>query len=221
VKDVIESCGVPHTEVDLIVANGSPIGFSHCLMSDQTVDIHPVSAPPELLPGERLQQRGLSRFVADCHLGKLARHLRLLGIDVVYENQATDAQLLVTATSGDRALLTRDRRLLMHSVVRHGYCPRSPDPETQTIEVILRFALAERVAPFTRCLQCNGFLERVDKAAVFGQLEPLTKVYYEDFRRCGACGKIYWPGSHFDKLQHRLERIRSELNRNSKIQNRK
>jgi uncharacterized protein len=207
VKDAIESCGVPHTEVDLIVAAGVPVSFLHQLVSDEEIDIYPVSAAPELFPGNRLQQRGLARFVADCHLGKLTRNLRLLGFDVLYDNQATDAQLLTTATTEDRALLTRDRRLLMHAVVRHGYCPRSHDPNEQIIEVARRFELA-RLDPYTRCLRCNGLLERVEKADVFEQLEPLTKIYYHDFRRCTACAKIYWPGSHFEKLETRIDRIR-------------
>jgi uncharacterized protein with PIN domain len=209
VKDAIEACGVPHPEVDLIVAKAASISFSHHLISDEEIDVYPVPAPPELFPGERLQQRGVTRFVADGHLGKLARDLRLLGIDVLYDNRAADAQLLITATTDDRALLTRDRRLLMHRILRHGYCPRSHDPDEQIIEVIRRFDLAGLCAPFTRCLDCNASLERVEKAAVFERLEPLTKIYYQDFRRCSGCGKIYWPGSHFGKLQARIERIRN------------
>src|SRR5437762_12805384 len=114
VKDVIESCGVPHTEVDLILANGQPVTFAHHLVRDEEVDIYPVSAPPGLVPTDRLQQRAVTRFVADGHLGKLVRDLRLLGIDVRYDNDASDAQLLITVTTEDRALLTRDRRLLLH-----------------------------------------------------------------------------------------------------------
>lgn len=207
VKDVIESCGIPHTEIDLILVSGAPVSLSHHLVSDQEIDIYPISAPPQLFPGNRLQQRRLARFVADCHLGKLARNLRLLGLDVLYDNQATDAQLLITATN-DRALLTRDRRLLMHAIVRHGYCPRSTDPDEQVIEVSRRFDLGELIAPYTRCLQCNGLLQRVDKDEVLDQLEPLTKIYYHEFRRCLDCGKVYWPGSHFGKLQERVARIR-------------
>ena len=97
----------------------------------------------------------------------------------------------------------------MHAIVRHGYCPRSPDPDEQIIEVIRRFDLAELIVPYTRCLRCNGLLQRVDKAEVFDQLEPLTKIYYQDFRRCNVCAKIYWSGSHFEKLKGRLEQIRS------------
>jgi uncharacterized protein with PIN domain len=67
------------------------------------------------------------------------------------------------------------------------------------------------VAPYTRCLQCNGLLESVNKADVLERLEPLTKIYYENFRRCNACGKIYWPGSHFGKLEARLGKFRARL----------
>lgn len=208
VKDVIESCGVPHTEVDLILAD-APITFSHHVVDDEEIDVYPVSTSPDLFPGNRLQERRVTRFVADGHLGKLVRDLRLLGIDVLYDSHATDPQLLITATTEDRALLTRDRRLLMHAILRRGYCPRSHDPDEQIIEVIRRFDLAEVIAPYTRCVQCNGLLERVNKADVFDQLESLTKIYYQDFRRCRACGKIYWPGSHFGKLEARIDRIRN------------
>ena len=213
VKDVIESCGVPHTEVDLILANGQPVTFAHHLVRDEEVDIYPVSAPPDLFPANRLQQRAVTRFVADGHLGKLVRDLRLLGIDVRYDNDASDAQLLITVTTEDRALLTRDRRLLMHAIVRHGYCPRSQLHEEQTLEVVKRFDLAKAIMPFTRCVRCNGPLSHVEKDHILDQLEPLTRLYYEDFRRCAECGRIYWAGSHFEKLEARLEKIRARLNR--------
>lgn len=208
VKDVIESCGVPHTEVDLILLNGDPIGFAHQLLANGEIDVFPVAAAPELFSAHRLQQRRLTAFVADGHLGKLARDLRLLGIDVRYENRATDSQLLTIAIAEHRALLTRDRHLLMRAALQHGYCPRSHLHEEQTLEVIRRFDLGDVITPYTRCLCCNGLLAGVRKDEVVDQLEPLTRIYYEDFRRCTECGKIYWPGSHFAKLQSRIERIR-------------
>ena len=208
VKDVIESCGVPHPEVDLILVNDEPVEFAQALMIESEIDVFPVPAPPELFPASRLQQRCIRRFVADGHLGKLARDLRLLGIDVHYENQANDTQLLAMISSGDCALLTRDRRLLMHAIVRHGYCPRSAEHEEQTVEVVKRFDLAEAIAPHTRCLRCNGVLARVEKSEILDRLEPLTRLYYEDFRRCLECAKIYWRGSHFEKLRSRIERLR-------------
>jgi len=209
VKDAIESCGVPHPEVDLIYCDGGAVPFEHLLTEDAVVDVHGLTDSP-VKRGEGLQQRRITKFIADGHLGKLARDLRLLGFDVAYEPDASDSSL-AGSCSDDRALLTRDRRLLMHKIVRHGYCPRSSDPDEQIIEVIRRFDLAELVTPYSRCVRCNGLLVKVNKADVVDQLEPLTKIHYDDFRRCTDCGQIYWSGSHFGKLEARLEKIRTSL----------
>jgi uncharacterized protein with PIN domain len=212
VKDLIESCGVPHTEVDLILVNGAPADFAQVLDQDAEVDVY--SSDYErftFFPENRLQTTAIQKFVADGHLGKLVRDLRLLGLDVLYDRDAEDRQLLALAIAGDRALLTRDRRLLMHAVLRHGYYLRSQDPFEQTLEVLRRFELATALAPFTRCLSCNAPLQPVEKAEVFERLEPLTKIYYEQFRRCDGCRQVYWRGSHFDKLQARVEEVRATL----------
>ena len=209
VKDAIEACGVPHPEVDLIVCNGIPVGFGHQLITAARIEVHPVGGASTLFPHNRLQQRRITRFVADGHLGKLVRDLRLLGIDVSYASTASDDDLITIATSQNRALLTRDRRLLMHAVIEHGYSPRSQIAEEQTCEVLRRFDLAEVIQPYSRCLRCNGSLAAVEKHVVIDELEPLTRLYYHDFRRCGGCGAVYWPGSHFGKLQARIERIRA------------
>jgi uncharacterized protein with PIN domain len=111
----------------------------------------------------------------------------------------------------NRALLTRDRRLLMHAIVQHGYCPRSQKADEQTIEVLRRFKLSALIAPFKRCLRCNALLKQVAKADVIDELEPLTKIYYEQFRRCPDCGRVYWSGSHYEKLKKRIETIQTLL----------
>lgn len=211
VKDVIESCGVPHTEVDLILRDRIPLGFAHLLSSDASLEIYPVGWSPEAFAANRLQRREIVTFVVDGHLGKLARDLRLFGVDTVYRNDTDDRALADIAVAQQRGLLTRDRRLLMHAVIRDGYCPRSDRAEEQIVEVLRRFDLREAIRPYTRCLRCNAVLERVEKSAVMERLEPLTKIYYKDFRRCSGCGQIYWPGSHFDKLEARLERIRAAM----------
>jgi uncharacterized protein with PIN domain len=211
VKDVIESCGVPHPEVDLILVNGQPVNFSCRIVKDAHIDLYPVQSQYPLFKEKRLQARSITRFVADGHLGTLARNLRLLGFDVAYDRQAQDQQLLSVMESEARALLTRDRRLLMHAVVETGYCPRSQNAEEQTIEVIRRFGLFDSIAPFTRCLRCNASLQIVTKAEIIEKLEPLTKIYYEQFRRCTGCGQIYWAGSHFLRLQKRLAEIRAHF----------
>jgi uncharacterized protein with PIN domain len=211
VKDVIESCGVPHTEVDLILCEGAPRDFRFHLTHELAVEVYPRSMLMDDRSARRLQRRHHSRFVVDGHLGKLARDLRLLGFDTVYRNDAEDAALLRTALDEERALLTRDRRLLMHAAVRDGYCPRSQFAEEQLAEVMRRFDLAATTKPYTRCLRCNGGLERVAKEAVIEQLEPLTKIYYDDFRRCSACGHVYWAGSHFRQLEARIDAVGRRL----------
>jgi uncharacterized protein len=243
IKDVIESCGVPHPEVDLILVDGQPVGFGHVVSKSSKVDIYPVSWDRDTFVTEnRLQTIKTARFVADVHLGKLVRNLRLLGFDVTYDPTAEDRELIRLARADDpetigssepssqvkprqgispseaqacgvhsRALLTRDRRLLMHAVVSHGYYLRSQDPIEQTLEVLRRFQLSSSLAPFTRCLRCNTLVEAVRKAEIIDQLEPLTKIYYEQFRRCPSCGQIYWPGSHFKKLEARIAHLRQRL----------
>jgi len=211
VKDVIESCGVPHPEVDLILVDGRPVNFGYALEWDADVDVYPVRLSCTLFEKHRLQVPRIKYFIADGHLGKLARDLRLLGFDVAYDRDADDRQLLAIMRESNRALLTRDRRLLMHAIVQHGYYLRSQNPINQTIEVLRRFDLFSAIAPFTRCLRCNAPLEEVKKNEVIQRLEPLTKIYYEEFRRCMGCGQIYWAGSHFSKLQERLEEIRTQF----------
>ena len=211
IKDVIESCGVPHPEVDLILVDEQRVGFDHTLANDAKIQVFPVVNHGTDHTYKRLQTIGIIRFVTDGHLGGLTRNLRLLGFDLAYDRNADDRQLLEVMTRENRALLTRDRRLLMHAIVQHGYCLRSQNPDKQTIEIVRRFDLLELIAPFTRCLRCNALLEETAKAEIIDKLEPLTKIYYNQFRRCPGCQQIYWSGSHFPKLQKRIEEIRSRV----------
>ena len=204
VKDVFESCGIPHPEVDLILVNQQAVELLFQIEKDCLIDVYPFSPQRVSL---HLQSRGIRSFVADGHLGKLVRDLRLLGIDVAYRNDADDRDLLSIMQREQRALLTRDRPLLMHRVVKNGFFPRSQKPFAQTIETLRRFELASALAPFTRCLRCNGILNRTEKKAVIDQLEPLTRLYYEDFTKCPSCGQTYWRGSHIAKLEKRVENI--------------
>jgi uncharacterized protein with PIN domain len=211
VKDVIESCGVPHPEVGMILVNGHSVGFDHTLAGDANIEVFPLENCSPLSTEKHLCRSQPMLFVADGHLGKLARNLRLLGFDVAYDRNAADPQLLDLMARENRALLTRDRRLLMHAIVQHGYFPRSQNAEEQTIEVVRRFKLLDLIAPFTRCLRCNARLQPAAKADVIKELEPLTKMYYQRFRRCPGCGRIYWAGSHFEKLKKRIETIQTRL----------
>jgi uncharacterized protein with PIN domain len=209
VKDVIESCGIPHPEVDLILVNRQPVEFSFQIKLDCLIDVYPFS--PRHCVSSRLQHRGVRTFIADGHLGKLVRDLRLLGIDVAYQNDADDHYLLQVMRHEKRALLTRDRPLLMHRVIEDGFFPRSQNPFEQTVETIRRFELVPGLAPFTRCLRCNGILNRTEKEVVIDQLEPLTRLYYDAFTRCPSCGQTYWRGSHIAKLEGRVTALSAKV----------
>ncbi|MBI3958777.1 MAG: twitching motility protein PilT [Chloroflexi bacterium] len=207
IKDAIEAQGIPHTEVGWLAVNGGPVGFDYQLQNGDGVDVGPVNGSPGVaapLP-LRAQPPEVWRFVLDVYLGKLARLLRLLGCDALYRNDYHDREIVQVSVAEGRAVLTRDRRLLHARVLEHGYWVRSTDPEVQLAEVIRRFHLRGQTAPFSRCLACNGVMEAVPKEAVLEELEPKTRRYYWEFWRCAACGKLYWQGSHFDRLVDLVE----------------
>lgn len=205
VKDAVEAMGVPHTEVDSIVVNGTPVGFGYHLKDGDAVSVYPASFSPEI--PERVALRGAPRpsFVVDVNLGKLARRLRMLGFDAAYRNDYTDHEIAGLAWSEDRIVLTRDRRLLRFRIITHGYWLRSDEPRTQVKEVLGRFGYYPLVKPFNRCLECNGVIVPVEKAEVFDRLEPKTKLYYDEFSICTDCGKVYWKGSHYDRMKETLD----------------
>lgn len=203
IKDMIESLGAPHTEVDLILVNGAPVDFSYIVQDGDRISVYPVFESFDILPVERLRPRPLreTRFVLDTHLGKLANYLRLLGFDALYHNDYPDEELARLSSEDRRILLTKDRGLLKRKLVTHGYCVRAPDPKKQLKEVLERFDLFGAARPFSRCVHCNGLLEPVDKQAVEDRLLPDTRQYYDDFYRCTVCDQVYWPGSHYDAMQ--------------------
>jgi uncharacterized protein len=213
VKDVLEAMGIPHTEVDLILVNGSVQGFGYRPGFGDRIAAYPVFEALDVGTTARLRPVPLRdpRFVVDVNLGRLARLLRLLGFDVWWSNAADDKTLADISIEQQRILLTRDRGLLKRRAVTHGLFVRSDDPEEQALEVIRRLDLRQRLAPLTRCVRCNGPLVAVSKDEVSDQLEPLTRQYYEDFSRCAGCGRIYWAGSHYARLVRLVERIRGRL----------
>ena len=213
VKDVLEAMGIPHTEVDLIVVNGKPEDFTHRPASGDRIAAYPMFEALDIGSTTRLRPVPLRdpRFVVDVNIGRLARLLRLLGLDVWWSSDADDETLVDISLAQRRILLTRDRALLKRRVITHGVFVHSDDPEEQTLEVIRRLDLSERLAPLTRCLRCNGELVAVRKEEVIDRLEPLTRRYYSDFSRCADCGRIYWPGSHHARMLRLVERIREQL----------
>ena len=203
VRDMTEAFGVPHTEVDLVLINGESVDFSHPVQDGDRISVYPVFESLDITPLVHVRPRPLrqTRFVLDTHLGKLAVYLRMVGFDTLYRNDYADETLARISSGEGRILLTRDRELLKRSMVTHGYWLRATDPRQQLVEVVRRFDLFRAVAPFQRCLRCNGLLEPVPKNAVSDRLQPKTSQYYDEFSICKTCDRVYWKGSHYRRMQ--------------------
>lgn len=211
VKDAIEAQGVPHTEVELILADDIPASFGKLLgAANQRIAVYPAFHGLDLsnLASLRDPPPQPPRFALDVNVGKLARWLRLLGFDATFQNDIDDRDLVDQSVSENRILLTRDRRLLFHKELVHAYCVRSDWPEEQVAEVVHRYGIEPQAQPFRRCTKCNGRLRPAPKAEILHRLEPLTKIYYTDFFRCSECQRLYWRGSHHERL---LDKIRHAL----------
>ena len=202
VKDAVEAIGVPHSEIDLILVNGRSVTFSEHIGDGDMISVYPVFESLDIGEVTRLREAPLRtpKFIVDANLGKLAKYLRLLGFDTLYDSGFDDVEVVDISCSQHRVILTRDKSLLKHGAVTHGYWVRSQNPKRQAAEIIQRFDLRSKVHPFSRCTVCNGVVEPVPKDTVAEVLEPKTKRYFEKFFRCESCGNVYWQGSHFDNM---------------------
>jgi uncharacterized protein len=209
VKDMIEALGVPHTEVDLILANGRSVDFTYLVAEGDRISVYPVFESFDISPLLRVRPQPLRQicFVLDQHLGRLAVHLRLLGFDTLYRNDYADAELARVSVEERRILLTRDRGLLKRRAVTHGYCVRGTDPRRQIEEVMRRFDLSRIAQPFQRCVLCNGLLAPVPKEQVAHGLPPKVREYYEEFWECNDCAHVYWRGSHYRWMHEMIDRL--------------
>ena len=289
-KALVEHCGVPHGEVDLLLVDGESVDFACKLQDGQRVSVYPVFESFDISALTRVRPVPLRvvRFLVDANLAKLASLLRMCGLDatdagMLYrtaggttaggaaanspgadqsgrvgeaggarsaddahvvdqvwcadrENAADemarpdetgdagrdgrsyravpsaraddeDARLVAAARREQRIILTRDRRLLERRAVTHGCYVRSQDPEQQLLFVLRRFDLAAAVRPFSRCMRCNEPLQPVAKAAVLHRLPPMVRVEQHSFSRCPRCARLYWPGSHWQRMRRRLDTL--------------
>lgn len=208
VKDVIESLGVPHTEVGLILVNSEPLEFTYLVRDGDHISVYPsltsldVSSLLQLRPP--LQD---IRFAVDTHLGRLATYLRMLGFDALYGIGCDDRELSQISARESRILLTRDRGLLKRGEVTYGYFVRSTEPGKQLLEILRRFDLSRAASPFRRCLRCNALLQPVPKESVRDRLPPRTAQSYDQFQVCPGCDRLYWAGSHYAHMQRFIEHV--------------
>ena len=217
-KALVEHCGVPHAEVDLLLVDGESVDFAHKLRGGQRVSVYPVFESFDISALTRVRPAPLRavRFLVDANLAKLASLLRMCGLDATDASmlcrtacgaEDEDARLVTAARREQRIILTRDRRLLERKAVTHGCFVRSQDPEQQLLFVLRRFDLAAAVRPFSRCMRCNEPLEPVAKADILHRLPPMVRVEQQQFSRCPRCDRLYWPGSHSQRMRRRLDAL--------------
>jgi uncharacterized protein with PIN domain len=209
VKNAIEELGVPHAEVDMILVNGNSVDFSYRLRNGDRVSVYPVFESLDVSNLQRLHPEPLRepKFILDVHLGRLSKYMRLCGFDTLFERDLNDREIVSISVSERRIILTRDRDLLKSRLVTHGYWIRSRGSEEQLKEVLRRFDLKNDLRLFTRCLECNGMISDVPKEEIIDQLMPKTRDYYSDFRKCGGCEKIYWQGSHYERMKKFIQTV--------------
>ncbi len=212
VKDLIESVGVPHTEVDLVLIDGHSVDFYCRVCSGNRISVYPVFEALDISPLLKVRPIPLRepRFVLDTHLGKLASYLRMLGFDSLYENDYSDEELADISASEHRILLTRDRGLLKRSKVTHGYLVRAEFSRKQVREVLRRFDLFNAINPFGRCMRCNKPLTDVALNEVRSRVPQRVKESLTEYRQCTGCDRIYWKGTHYDKMAKYIKSLKSE-----------
>jgi len=207
VKDLIESLGVPHPEVDLILIDGESADFSRKLLGGERVSVYPLFSSLNISAVTRVRPVPLAefRFILDVHLGKLAAYLRMAGFDTLYNNDAPDDKLADISAAEGRILLTFDRVLLKRSSVVYGYCVRSRDPAMQLKEVLKHFDLFGHLQPFERCMRCNTVLQTVPKEEVLNRLPEKVRDSLNEFHLCKGCDRIYWKGTHYRRMSDFLK----------------
>lgn len=207
VKNAIQALNIPHTEVDLILVNGSPVNFLYRISSKDRITVYPVFESLDISKINPLRQTPLRRlrFVVDANVGKLARYMRMLGFDALYDNQFQDQEIIRISCEEKRVILTRDLGILKNNAVTRGYYLRAQDPWKQLQEVTQRFDLISDIKPFSRCMECNGALGRVAKHKIIEQLDEETRSVFKEFYQCASCNKIYWKGSHYEHMLASIE----------------
>jgi uncharacterized protein with PIN domain/sulfur carrier protein ThiS len=202
IKDLIESQGVPHTEIDLILINSQPVPFSQIINDGDDISVYPVFESLDISGITPLENRPLRNpgFILDVHLGRLAKYLRVMGFDTLYSNNFSDNEIVEISANEKRIILTRDKGLLMRNAVQRGYWVRNTSVKEQAFEVIRKFNFFSLISPFKRCIECNALIKPVSKESIINFIQPGTKKYFNEFFQCTGCRKVYWKGSHYGRM---------------------
>ncbi len=155
---------------------------------------------------QNIDRKKMPAFIADCHLGKLAKYLRFMGFDTLYFPQIDDNDLIKLANKEDRVILTRDRELYER---KKADCILLQEVEIgkQLQEVIRTFDLKKNACDFSRCIVCNQPLVVVEKEEILERLPPKVVKYFFHFELCEECDRLYWHGDHYKRMKAFLEEV--------------
>jgi hypothetical protein len=209
IKDLIESVGIPHTEVDLILINGQSVDFSAKVQDGDYISIYPVFESFDVKKVSKVRPMPLRKvkFVVDTHLGKLARYLRMLGFDALYKQVCSPKEIIQLALQEHRIILSNSRALLKNKSITHGFCINSYEPLDQLKKVLRRFCLWDEILPFSRCMVCNAELHNITKDEIQHRLPPKVKNGQQEFKICPACKRIYWKGTHYERMMRMIKEL--------------
>ncbi len=213
VKDMIESFDIPHTQVDLILVNDKSVDFSYIVQDGDNISVYPVFESLNIKNISKVREEPLReiKFLVDFHLGKLARYLRMLGFDTLYQNKYNPSKIIKISKSEKRIIISKSRQLLKIKDITHGYCLTESNPEKQLKKVLYRFDLYANINPFSRCIICNTKLKPVNKETVIDKIPEKVKELHQEFATCQNCKKIYWKGTHYENMIKFIDRLMSLL----------
>lgn len=148
----------------------------------------------------------MTKFLVDENLLGLLRRLRMMGYDSVSLIGSSDKDIQTKAKDEKRIILTRDRRFFNRLTQGEAYFVSSELPKQQLREVIKTFPLQEE-EPLSRCFECNTPIQAVNKESIQDKVDNKTFNLYVDFYECPSCHKIYWEGSHFQRMQKEIQKL--------------
>lgn len=149
---------------------------------------------------DRSAPEGTARFVADAMLGTLARRLRLLGYDVLYDSAMDDNGLIRLSLEQHRIILTRDRALTQRPLAAHHLFVQDQDLDAQVRQVLSAFPPPPDALKLTRCSHCNVVLQPLSRKSAKDRTPDHVYETHRRFRKCDACGRIYWKGTHARRM---------------------
>jgi len=194
--------GNPFDCIDLVLVNGISVDSVYQLKDNDRIALFPVFESFDIASVTKVREHPLRqpKFILDVHLGKLANHLRMLGFDSLYRNDYTVNLLCRISLQENRTLLSKNKSLIETESLTHAYLVKNKDPRIQLIEVLERFQLFALIAPFTRCIECNSTLQRVEMEGILFRIPAQVKEWCTEYQLCSECNRIYWKGSHYKKM---------------------